>query len=107
MEKHKFCKVHNSIRLNPDFTSSGIECGDCKISFGRPAKVFPLLPLGLVSLIQIWNDYWSYCSYEKMDDDGKARAENDIFMAGLELEKIINQYYTCHSNTKNWRLFQV
>jgi hypothetical protein len=107
MKEHKFCKVHKSIRLNPDFTSSGIECGDCGIVFGNPINTFPLLPAGLIYLIEIWNDYWDYCSSnENLDRDGVLAVEYNICMAGLELEKIINQYYPCHSNIKNWKLFQ-
>jgi len=108
VKEHKFCKVHNSIRLNPDFTSTGIECGDCGIVFGQPEKYFPLIPTGVIALVQIWNDYWDISSCdEHLDDDTKKLVENNIFQAGLELEKIINQYYSCYPNMKNWKLFQV
>ena len=107
MTKWKPCKIHKSIRLNPDFTSSGMECNDCGIVFGQPKLGFPLLPDGVISLVQIWNDYWEYAS-DNTDllDDGKEYVEKDLLQAGEALVTIVSEYYPCCGNEKNWKLFQ-
>jgi len=100
------CKKELVIELYPDFASSGMWCKRCGVNFSNPKKDFEKIPVGLINLVEIWNDYW--------DDVSSTVAKNSIFLeqiqdrinsAGYFLANEISQYYPCEFNEEKSKIF--
>lgn len=92
---------NKTIKLFPDFSSSGVWC-ECGCSFGDPVEEFPYIPEGIFELVQLWNNYWDDVCFKDHPSylDGVTEKaisfhQSRINKMGQELSKIISKYHPC------------
>ena len=87
------CKNPIALRLQPEFSSSGIWCDYCGIEYGNPKELFPDLSDELIASIEGWNWLWEFCY--KNQKINQENAYNIITKMGDLLLDQIRKYYNC------------
>jgi len=106
MHRCHVCKKELVIELYPDFASSGMWCKQCGINFANPKKDFKEIPLGLIYLVEIWNDYWDDVSSNiRKDSLFLEQIQEGINVAGYYLANAISQYYPCEFAEEKSKIF--
>jgi hypothetical protein len=97
------CKDEIVLKIFPDYSSSGIWCAHCGVNHGDPSISLPLLPKGLVDLIDGWNLLWEMAMEDKslnMD-----YFEKRFKSMGNELARQVSKYYSCYYPEDNPPVF--
>jgi hypothetical protein len=103
-----FCKKELVIELFPDFSSSGMWCKACGINFSNPKKTFKKVPLGLIDLVIIWNDYWdNTVSNIGKDSIFFEQLQTKFNSAGYFLAEKIGQYYPCEFSEEKSEIYSL
>ena len=102
------CKKELVIELYPDFASSGMWCKHCGVNFSNPNINFKKIPVALVYLVEIWNDYWDDIS-SNIDTDSVyfEQIQERINAAGYYLAGEIGQYYHCEFDEEKSKIFSL
>jgi hypothetical protein len=88
------CGCDLIIRLDADYSSSGMWCGICGVCYSNPEKDFPEIPLEIITTINFWNLTWEMA----MEDDqlNKQHFEKTFKNMGFILAEMVNEYLPCY-----------
>ncbi len=88
------CDCSLIIKLDPDYSSSGIWCGVCGVCYGNPKYSFPEIPEKIIDMVDFWNLTWEIAMEDKTLN--KEQFEKVFRNMGLILAEIINEYVPCY-----------
>jgi hypothetical protein len=102
------CKKELVIEIYPDYASSAMWCKQCGVNFANPKKEFRKIPIGLIYLIQIWNDYWdNTCSNIEKDSFYLDKIQQEFNCAGYFLAEKLSQYYPCEFDEEKSKIYSL
>jgi hypothetical protein len=91
------CHHKTKLLLCPEYSSSGIWCQECGLSFGNPKESFEKLPEDLIKAIEGWNFYWELYNNTYIEPTAESYKYfiKTFVPLGKLLSEEVNKYYEC------------